>query len=318
MAETRIVTSAAELIAALGAAPAPAAFEFGLSDPLADLPAPAAIEEIDVQADLGARLAHYADLCEGYGLERPEFLDLESAPERILLEEASYLAGLMRARVNSAYRSSLLYYAAGGDLDHVAEASGVTRLSGETDDALRRRVRVRNRGSSAAGAPDWWRAHALAAHPGIEDVAVTRPAYPYPAPGEQRGSVTLSVLSKTADGAPSQEMLEAVTAAATSPAVRNAASAVIVQPATRTEVGVVAEIWLRPDALPGTFEALPQRLLSAWEGARGIGWDVVASWMTAALMAPGVARVELTGWTDVAIAEDEAPLLGDIDLTLRS
>ncbi len=311
MAEREIVTTGAEL----AAAPAPiAALD---SDPLAGLPSPALVETLDFETALTAWLARYGDLCEAAGLERPDVLSLESTPERILFEEAVYRETLLRSRINAVYRAGLLYFATGADLDHAAEISGVTRLEDENDADLRARVRTKNRGSSAAGPLDWWRAHAQAADAEVEDVAVTRPDFPTPAPGQTRGAITISVLAKGATGEPSTQTLAAVEAALTSPAVRGATTDVTVQAATRTSVDVTAEIWLGAGVDVAIYDGLAERLAGAWAAERALGWSVRESWLHAALTAPGVARVELVGWSDVVMAPDEAPLLGTITLTLK-
>lgn len=308
-----VITTAADLTEALGSVapttPGTAA--------LAGLPEPQVVDEPNYQGDLEARLADYSARMVAAGFDAPDILDLESAPERILLEEATYRSMLLTQRINAAYRAGLLYFASGADLDHAAELSGVTRLDGESDAALRTRVRVSNRGSSAAGPIDWWRAHALAADAAVEDVAVTRPSYPVPAPGEVRGTLTVSVLSTGVDGAPTPETLSAVEAALTSPAVRGAATVIRVQSATQTVVDISADIWLTEDAPASAVDNLPSALATAWSQSRGLGWSVRESWLVAQLMQPGVARVELVGWADVEMAASEAPRLGIITLTHR-
>lgn len=310
-----ISTTAAELAEIVDAA-ALRIDDGGLA--LSELPQPDLIAAVNFRASLDARAAHYADLVAAAGLPRPDILNLVSTPEVMLLEEAVYLETLITARINEAYRGGLLYFAAGADLDHVAELSGVARLDGEPDEDLRRRVRIRNRGQSAAGPVDWWRTHALAADEGIEDVAVTRATFPVPGANEARGAITVWILADSLDGEPTDAQVAAVRAALTSPSVRGATTAVTVQPATRREVSIAADVWMTTDAPVGAFEALPTRLAERWATTRRLGWSVYASWVHAALMAPSVARVTLTGWTDVVVAPHEAPKLGAVTLTRRA
>lgn len=326
--EIAVSGALASLLAGLTGASTPAAT--GTPDGLAALPVPQLIEPLDFEAILtrrkadliaavateralaiaGGRSDIVADL-DGFG----EYLMLESTPETILLEEAAYAEMLLRNRLNVMYTSRLIYFGTGPSLDNDAEDSGVTRLAGEGDAALRRRVRIKNRGSSAAGPDDWWRYHAMQADDAVEDVAVTRVQFPFPAPGERRGALTLSVLSTSVDGVPSEATLAAVRAVVTSPAVRGSCTEVTVRAAPVRTVDIAANVWLRPDAAAGTFGGLQQRLTDAWAASRALGWDVAAAWVIAQLMAPGVQRVELVGFSDVIIADNEAPRLGTITLT---
>ena len=170
---------------------------------------------------------------------------------------------------------------------------------------------------SAAGPSDWWRRHAFAVDEGIQDVAVARPRFPIPAPGEERGAITLCVLADTLDGAPSEAQLEKLRAALSGPGVRPVGTQVTVQAATRKAVDVVADITLAADAPADAFDALPARLAQAWATARRLGWSVVESWIHAALSGPGVARVTLRDWRDVICDPTEAPLLRGITLYRR-
>lgn len=302
------------------------------ADGLALLPKPAIVEEFDYETIVSRRKA---DLLASIALRRAgaiaagkddvvadldslgEYLTLESVPETILIEEAAWSEMLMRFRANEMYLSRLVYWSKGADLDNNAEDHGVERLGGEPDRDLKLRIRVKNRGSSAAGPDDWWRYHAMRAHEDVEDVAATRVAFPFPAPTQQRGDVLISVLAETVDGTPTQEMLDAVQAVLSSPSVRPVGSNPIVRSATTRVVDIAADVWLRPDAPVGTFEALEARLTAAWAATRALGWDVTDSWLKATLMAPGVQRVELPGWLDQVFDADEAPRLGTITLANR-
>ncbi len=285
------------------------------SDPaLAALPEPTLVETLDFEAILARRKAKFREIATARGLDIAEYIDLESAPETVLLEEAANAEELLRNRINQTYRGRLTYFAQGSDLDHCADDFGLERLPIEQDEALRNRIRISNRGSSAAGPDDWWRRHVLDVDASVEDVAITRARFPYPAPGEQRGQITLSVLVRGGDGTPSVELLDRIRAHVTSAAVRVNTTAPIVRAATQTGVAITATVWLLPDAPVGLFATLESALRDKWAADRGLGWDVTQSWVMAALHVPGVQRVE-TAFQTVSIPDDQAPRLDAVALT---
>jgi len=107
-----------------------------LSD-LASLPTPAVIETLsfetifsELQTEFQSRYPNYSAL-------------LASDPAVKLLEVAAYREVLLRNRINAAAKASLLAFATGSDLDHLAAFYGVERLAAEDDEALRLRTRQR-------------------------------------------------------------------------------------------------------------------------------------------------------------------------------
>ena len=282
---------------------------------LSVLAQPEVIEELDYDVLLKRRLGVLKREAARRGVDISEITELRTDPGRILLEEASYAEMAIRSRQNHIYRSRLLYFAKGADLDHVAEEYGVTRLENEPDEDLRIRVRIHNRGSSAAGPDDWWRFHAMKADERVEDVAVIRvPIGPH---NQQRGLVRLSILAETPDGVPGEDVLENVRAHVTSDAVRPLGSKVEVVAATSRPVTVRAHIWLLPETQHFVFEKLETGLKQAFADTRALGWDVTPSWIIGQLQQNGVQRVELLEPTSVIkAAPGEAPLLKRIHLEL--
>jgi phage-related baseplate assembly protein len=284
---------------------------------LANLPEPAIIEELSFEAILARRKDTFALAAQARGLDLGQFLMLESSTETILLEEASYSELLMRSRANKLYRASLLYFSTGTELDHVAEESGVTRLIGETDAQLRTRVRIKNRGSSSAGPDDWWRYFAMTADKLVQDVAVTRADFPFPAPTQKRGEIYLSILSTADDGVPTPATLAAVTRVVNSTAVRGTTTTPIVRAATSKTFNVGANVWLLPTAQQSVFDSLEATFRSVYAKTRALGFDINPSWVVAQLQQPGVQRVELTSPTAIVpVADWEAPLLTSVSLNL--
>lgn len=148
---------------------------------LSSLPDPQIVEALSFQTI-------FNELRVDFSARFPEFSALvESDPAIKLLEVAAYRETILRARVNDAFKATLLAFAAGADLDNLAAFYGLTRLSGETDPELRDRTINRIQGSSTAGGAAWYRYQALTADAGVRDARVTSPA---------AGEVSVALLSK--------------------------------------------------------------------------------------------------------------------------
>jgi phage-related baseplate assembly protein len=266
------------------------------------IPAPEIIEPLDFEtivaemiADLQARDPSYTEI-------------LESDPGVKILEVAAARELILRQRVNDALQATLLRYAGGGDLDNLAAFYGVTRLSSETDEALRARVIERIMGSSTAGGAAWYRYQALTASELVKDAAVSSPA-----PGE----VLVSILSTQGNGTASSALLATVDDVLQSDDVRVITDVVTVAGATINTVPVTAQVYLYPDTPIEVFNGLQASLTAAFAASSGLGWDVTRSWLIAQLHPEGVQRVVLTApAADVVCGPSQAPALGAITLTM--
>jgi phage-related baseplate assembly protein len=286
-----------------------------LSDALPDLPLPEVIEELDFEIILQRRKALVIETGDALGLNLRDYLERDFEVGSILLEDASYAEMLVRSRINTVYRSRLLYFAKGSDLDHVADRRGESRLPGESDEDLIERTRIRVRGSSAAGPDDWWRSKAMGADERVEDVAVTRVGVGQG--NQERGLVELAVLAQSEDGVASEQLLEKVRRAVSNRAVRPLGSSVRVVAATTKAFSIHARIWLLPDAGVGVFEGLEGRLRAGFAKVRSLGFDIAPSWVAAQLQAPGVQRVELLGFdAPLIVSNAQAPRMEEVDLEL--
>ena len=266
------------------------------------IPDPEIIEPLDFETilqqlltDLQARDPSYTEI-------------LESDPGVKLLEVVAARELILRQRVNDALQATLLRYAAAGDLDNLAAFYGVTRLTNETDDALRLRTIERIMGSSTAGPAAWYRFQALSASPLVRDAAISSPA-----PGE----VLVNIWSTQGDGTASSALLTLVNAVVNSDRVRVITDVVTVASATILTVPVTAQVWLYPGTPIQVFNGLQATLTAAFLEAAGLGWDVTRSWLIARLMQPGVQRVVLSApAADVVCGSTQAPALGGITLTM--
>lgn len=148
---------------------------------LASLPDPLIVEDISYQTIFDQLRADFQS-------RFPEFTALvESDPAIKILEVAAYREVILRARVNDAFKATLLAFAAANDLDNLAAFYGLTRLSAETDAELRERTINRIQGSSTAGGAAWYRYQALTANSAVRDARVTSPG---------AGQVQIALLSK--------------------------------------------------------------------------------------------------------------------------
>ena len=270
-----------------------------LSD-LASLPTPAVIETLsfetifsELQTEFQSRYPDYSAL-------------LASDPAVKLLEVAAYREVLLRNRINAAAKASLLAFATGSDLDHLAAFYGVTRLMDETDEALRLRTRQRIIGFANAGGAAHYRYWALSASPEVADVEVDSP---------EPGRVRISVLAKgEADTVP-DAVLDAVRAVVLRDDIRVLTDTVEVVAAELMPVTVHARLWLYPDAPLETLAAIQAVFTSTLAAYAGLGWDLTRSWIVGQLQRAGVHKVDLLSpATDIRVAANQAVRLASLNL----
>lgn len=260
---------------------------------LSRLPSPNLIEALDYETIFAAMLA---DLV----ARDPQFTALtESDPAYKILQVCAYRELNQRQRVNDAARAVMLAYAAGADLDHIGALLGVARLQldpgdpaysippvMETDTDLRRRIQLAPEGFSVAGPEGAYIFHALSADPGVLDASATSPA-----PGE----VLVTVLARDGDGAPTQALIDAVSAALTAEDVRPLTDQVTVQAAQIVPYQVTATVYTYagPDSAVVLAESR-SRLDQYIAESHRLGRDVPLSGIFSVLHSEGVQSVELT------------------------
>jgi phage-related baseplate assembly protein len=187
---------------------------------LSRLPAPDAIEGLDYDALAADRIADLKARLTAAGIPF-DVNSLETDPLVITEEHASYYDLLLRGRVNDAVRATLLAFATGADLDHIAAEMGVVRKVLipanpnaippilevlESDADLRRRRQLAVEAFSTAGPVGAYMFFALAAHPHVSDVAVYDPHSGLCADGE----VLCVVASSQGLGVPTDQVLDSV------------------------------------------------------------------------------------------------------------
>lgn len=156
---------------------------------VAALPVPNAIEEIDAEAIIAARMASFQEFADAAGFPY-DVGGLETDPIKIDQEAHAYRETLLRSRVNSAVRAVLPAYAQGADLDAIVARANVQRLVlveaednppdnvpiMETDRALLLRY-LTTYGRPAAGSDDGIITRVLEAAPALWDVLPAGPKF---------------------------------------------------------------------------------------------------------------------------------------------
>ena len=270
-----------------------------------NLPPPEMIEELDYLAIL----TQYRDKAVSLYPDIAPIIDLESEPARKVAEAGSYRETLLRGRINDALRATLIAFAGGSDLEHLAAFYDAVRLAGESDDAFRRRTILIIASRSTGGTAPRYRAVALGASIRVRDAIAYRDGL-YPA-------VNVAVIATDNNGVADAPLLEIVRTALNDPAVRMVNDTIAVRSAVSQTVDIAADLWLYPETAADTAR-IEQALRDAWTRESGLGFDLTISWLIARLMQPGVQRVTITAPTvDNRIPPFEAIALGAVTLTIK-
>lgn len=246
---------------------------------LSRLPAPTLIETISYEAVL-------AELVADLQARDPAYETLvETDPAMVILQVVAYRIVIERQRVNEAAKAVMIAYAAGADLDNLAAVFGVTRLTDETDVALRQRVVLAPESYSVAGPEAAYIFHARSADASILDASATSPA-----PGE----VVVTLLSRTGDGTATSEQIALVEDVVNSHEIRPLTDNVTVQSATIIPFDIEATLTLFSGPDETVILSRAQQGLAAYvEQSKALGRDVTLSALYAALHVEGVQRVNI-------------------------
>lgn len=286
---------------------------------LAQLPFPDAIEALDFETILAEMIADLQSRDETFNAL------VESDPAFKVLEVCAYRELLVRQRVNDAVKAVCLAYAVDADEDHIGARCNTERLlldagdpdaippippTYESNDDYRRRIQLAPEGFSTAGPSGAYKFHALGAHEDVLDVSVQRP---------QAGDILITVLSRTGNGEPDTDVLDAVTAALNDEEIRPLSDTVTVQSASVVTYTIEAELSIYKGPDPAVVLAAAQAAAEQFATAsKKLGRDIVQTGVTGALQRPGVHKVNLTSFppdTDLPIGKGEAAFCGGITLT---
>lgn len=286
---------------------------------LSELPAPDVLEPLDFEEAYAERLSVFRGFM-GDNWSAP----LESDPVVKLLEVSAYVGIGDRARVNDAAKALLLAHAIGSDLDQLGANVNTPRLViqaedlravppvekiTEGDDAYRERIQLAYEGLTTAGPRNSYKLHARNASALVADASAESPS---PA------CVTVTVLGLEGDGAVGPELLAVVARALNDENVRPLGDRLTVQSAQVLPYRIDAVLHMKgpgPESAVALAEA--QRRLAAWVNPRKrLGVEVARSAVDAQLHVPGVSRVELIDWQDLAPTQAQAAFCTDYSVKL--
>lgn len=246
-------------------------------------------------------------------------LELESEPLNKLLQENAYNELILRARINDAAKQTLLAFASGTTLDHVAGEYELERLLVtpgdpnatppiepvyESDDRLRMRCQMAYEGMATAGPINAYKFHALSASAEVADVAVDSPT---------PGTVRVTILSPA--GQPSADTLNLVELALSAEDVRPLCDLVAVEPAQIKPYAIDATLNAiglgKEQAIAAAKEAMAKTAAAYYR----VGTTVPLSAIYAALHQPGIDSVTLRApLADVTCSAQQAAKLTSITL----
>jgi phage-related baseplate assembly protein len=288
----------------------------GMADPtftavdLSRLPSPDIIETLDYETLLADAVAHFKAEMAAAGVV---FVSRESDPATKLLQTFTYLAQLLRQRVNDAARAVMPAHAVGTDLDNIAATFGIVRLTitpaddangipavMESDTEFRRRMVLAPEGYSVAGPEGAYLFHALSADAEVLDATATSPS---------PGVVIVSLLSRVGNGAASQRLVGVVQAYVSADTRRPLTDFVTVQSAEIVSYGVDYDLttFSGPDGALVLASSLAS--VNAYvEESHRIGRDITLSALFHAAHVEGAQNVRFNSpLADVLISRTQAP-----------
>jgi len=298
---------------------------------LSQLAKPAVIEALDFESILADRKAYLVSLFEPSQQSAvAAALALESEPMAKLLEENTYRELLLRQRVNEACYATMLAYATGTDLDHVAARWEVERLTVqegdpeavppvptimESDERLRYRTQLAMEGLSVAGPRGAYEFHALSASARVLDAKVAGPDDLDSIPP---GTVRIYLTSTDNANVPDTTLRATVANYLSADTRRPLGDTVQVLPAEIIDYTVNATLTLYPGPSEGlvleTARTDTEKLVAS---LFKIGYDVNLSALFGKLSAPGVQRVALASPSaDLVMGINQAARCTSVTITI--
>ncbi|WP_235954556.1 baseplate assembly protein [Sphingobium psychrophilum] len=250
---------------------------------LSRLPSPQVVETLSYDIIKADMLALFQQLM--VEAELPFDALVESDPVMKLIEAWAYRELLIRQNFNERAVSMLIAKATGADLENLGAFYGVTRLNGESDDRLRRRILLAPDAFTVAGPEAAYVFHALSADVSIADAVATSPA---------PGQVLVSLLSESGDGTATPAQIAAVVAALGDD-VRPLTDYVTVASATRVDFQIAAALSIAGGPDPAiVLQAANADLETYKDQRRRIGRMVARAGLIGSLQVEGVENTNLT------------------------
>ena len=276
---------------------------------LSRLPPPDVIRDISYEAILSDRTDRLLELFGEAGIEF-DVAGLETDPAIILQQTDAYREMLAKASINDALRAVLIAFATGADLDHRAAGFGVTRMEGETDAGLRRRVLFAPEAYGAAGPIGGYKYHALSASTLVRHADVWSP---------QPGHVEIAIQSTEGNGAASEELLAKVRERVLREDIKPLTDAVAVRSVSVETYQIEVTVYIQPGPSPQTVKEAVIQSLEAMAAVRNTpARDVPRSAVYAAASIGDVDRVVIHQPTgDIAMGRGKTALCEDISVTVE-
>lgn len=272
------------------------------------LPFPQVIEEVDY----AARLTQSKD---GLLLKMTEagidfdVSGLQTDPAIVVTQSATFAELLVRQRINEAIQAYILPLSSSADLDNLAAFYDVTRLLGEGDASLRKRVVLAIQGRSPGGTEARYKFVALSADVRVADVAVYTVG--------RDPTIQVAVFASDNAGVADVALLAAVDNAMQAPDVRMVNDRIVVASAAQFAVTIEATVWLKPHASESVLEEIDLSLRQAWAAEMVLGRDVAKSWLFASMQLPWVHKLEIASpVADIEVPFNQAAALGVVNLTV--
>lgn len=235
---------------------------------------------------------------------------LDTDPAMISNQAESFREILLRARINQVARSRLLAFAEKSDLEHLAAFYDVTRMTGEDDERLKRRVILTIQGRSTGGTEERYASIALASDIRVHDVIVYTVG--------KSPVINVAIFSTDTNGVADPGLIATVDAALQDRTKRMVNDTIVVRTAVRTIIDISASVWLLPDASLTLLETMKTNLLVEWAAVRALGRDLTVAWWTSKLMLEGVHKIApVTPIGDVIVSPEEAVSIGTITLDFK-
>ena len=226
----------------------------------------------------------------------------ESDPSAKILEIAAYRELILRERINNAAKANLLAFATSTDLDYLAEFYGIKRQDTETDDAFRLRIKAKIAAFSNAGSKEHYRFHALSASSHVKDALAS---------SNQPGVVKISILSDSADGTSSTELLETVRNYINRDDIKMLTDTVEIVGCKIIPVDIKVEL---KTSNSFALSAIREKFISKFNGTKCLGWSPSISWIIANIFTDDVTHIKvLSPVADISIATDECVSLRSLE-----
>jgi len=237
------------------------------------------------------------DLADTFAALHPpsaETIMLNSDPMRKVLQLVAYRAALQRDDFRKDAAIGLVATASGNGLDQRAAQIPLTRLSGESDDEFRKRIRFAFDGFSSAGPRGAYRFHAENAHVDVRSVVVRSPRVSDTgSDAPEAGQVFVYVIG-AADGTLPITVRDAVEVALNDEFVIPTSADVQVKDPEIVAFDVTATLTIDVDLSPQLITAAAQAALESYlSGSLDFGGRITRTDIITALNVEGVVEVEL-------------------------